>query len=85
MSVTREENVKADVLSMFASSEIKNYVESSYFQVLETRSVDRKDDNTYRYEKPLGRSYRGSPGNRFVTRQCLGGTKVVNKNTLVQN
>ncbi|XP_074346371.1 uncharacterized protein LOC141685149 [Apium graveolens] len=37
--VPREENTTADALSQFASSEIKNYPRSIYFQVLKTPTI----------------------------------------------
>lgn len=40
--IPRKENVKADALSKFASSEIENYDVSVYFQVLKTPSIDEK-------------------------------------------
>ena len=40
--IPREENVKADALSQFASSEIENYAGSVYFQVLKTPTINSK-------------------------------------------
>lgn len=40
--IPREENIKADALSKFASSEIENYVGSVYFQVLKTPTINVK-------------------------------------------
>ena len=40
--IPREENMKVDALSKFASSEIENYDGSVYFQVLKTPSSNRK-------------------------------------------
>lgn len=37
-----EENVKANALSKFATSEIENYLGSVYFQVLKTPNIDSK-------------------------------------------
>lgn len=40
--IPREENVKVDALSEFASSEIDNYSRSVYFQVLRIATIDSK-------------------------------------------
>ncbi|KAK1378797.1 hypothetical protein POM88_025541 [Heracleum sosnowskyi] len=40
--IPREENMKADALSKFDSSDIENYVGSVYFQVLKTPSINGK-------------------------------------------
>lgn len=40
--IPREDNVKANALSKFVSSEIESYAWSVYFQVLKTRNTDAK-------------------------------------------
>lgn len=40
--IPREENMKADALSKFASSEIEDYAGNVYFQVLKAPSIDAK-------------------------------------------
>lgn len=40
--IPKEENIKADALPKFASSEIENYAGSFYFQVLKTPTIDSK-------------------------------------------
>ena len=40
--IPREENMKADALSKYASSEIENYIGTVYYEVLKTPTIQRK-------------------------------------------